>query len=227
MRAAQQGADKRGFTLLEVLIAIAIFAICVSTVYALYGAMLSVINNTEDLTARNDQVRITFDRLSKDLAGVHQSRFGFLFGREPGSDLEEPFLEFGTTSHLSFAPDAPPVPLAAVRYYLRTSEEDQTLTLYRADIPLLSNPDIDPGEVRSLTICQGLREINLAYYDAEEQETAEWDSTPEDDTEDTQRFPRRVTIELVFGTGATSESVERYTTGILVPATRIDFGGGL
>jgi type II secretion system protein J len=215
----------QGFTLLEVLIAIAIFAICVSTVYAVYGAMLSVINTAEAKVARNDQVRVAFDRLSKDLAGVHQSGLGFFIGREVDADAEDAFIEFGTTSHLSFAPDAPPVPLAGVRYYLRSSNENENLTLYRADIPLLTNPDIAEDEVRSLALCTGLQEIEVTYYNSEENEFSEWDSSPEENDEDEERFPRRVAIELVFE-GPTDDRAERFTTSILLPPTGVDFGEG-
>jgi len=46
-----------GFTLLEVLIAMSIFAISVSIVYGLYASMMSVVQNVEERTRLNDLVR--------------------------------------------------------------------------------------------------------------------------------------------------------------------------
>ena len=91
----------RGFTLLEVLIAISIFAISASIVYGLYASMMSVVQNVEDRTRLNDQVRTAFVRFNKDLSGLYRGEQGFLNGRD-SADLanDEPILELLSSAHL-------------------------------------------------------------------------------------------------------------------------------
>lgn len=212
--------QSRGFTLLEVVIAIAIFAICISTVYGLYGSVLSVIQATEDKTSRNDQVRITFDRIAADLSGVHQSDQGVFKAVEAASAFDEPILEFTSTSHLSFDPTATPVPLAVIRYSLQPDDNNESYTLTRSDTPGLSGNALF-GKGTNLRLVEGLQEIELAYFASDGRESSEWDSADRDD-EDEPRFPARVAIELVFGTE--DDTQERYMTSVLLPPTRIQFG---
>ena len=78
--------DKRistGFTLLEVVIAITIFALCITVVYSLYGSVVTVVNNVEKRVETDQGGRIVLERISDDLRGMYMGRQGILFG--PGA----------------------------------------------------------------------------------------------------------------------------------------------
>ena len=130
-----------GFTLLEVLISISIFAICVSVVYTLYGSIMSVVISAEDRTAMNSRVQVSFERIGADLAGLYQAEKGLLVAKTPGDYTDEPILEFISSSHLYFDPEALPVGLTLIRYYLQQEDQAETYSLLRSDSPVTVTPE--------------------------------------------------------------------------------------
>ncbi len=67
----------RGFTLLEILIAIFILGIVLTTIYAAYSGTLTVIKELDDDSRAYQMARITLDRMSRDLSSLQ--RFGNVF----------------------------------------------------------------------------------------------------------------------------------------------------
>lgn len=223
----------RGFTLLEVLIAMSIFAISASIVYGLYASMMSVVQNVEDRTRLNDQVRTAFVRLNKDLSGLYRGEQGFLDGRD-SADLtdDEPILKLVSSAHLSFDSASDPAPLSVIRYYLLPEELDDTYTLLRSDTPEFFQPD-DEGSVtqeeRTFRLCKGLAEVRIHYQDRNGVERSEWDTREgsEDEQKEDSRFPSSVRIELVFPTDRNGE-VEGmvFSTAVLLRPGHLSFRGG-
>lgn len=222
-----------GFTLLEVLIAMSIFAISVSIVYGLYATMMSVVQNVEDRTSLNDQVRTAFVRFNKDLSGLYRGEQGFLDGRD-SVDLtdDEPILELVSSAHLSFDAATDPVPLSVIRYYLVPEEQDDTYTLLRSDTPEYfrgSEEGSVPQEGRAFRLCMGLAEVRIRYLDRNGDDNSVWDTREMEDAEQKEdsRFPISVRIELVFPTDRNGE-VEGtvYSTAVLLRPGLLSFGGG-
>lgn len=221
-----------GFTLLEVLIAISIFAISISIVYGLYTSIISVVNNVEERTGLSDRVQVAFSRLSQDLRGLHRGEQGYLLGVDSGTNTfdDEPFLEFVSSAHLSFNPEADPVPLSVIRYYLAAAEQDETFALLRSDTPLGNDPENeDVAEARKFTVCEGLTEVVVTYMDPEDSEQTEWDSREDSEEEpaDDARFPVWVSIEFAFPAGNVSEDAQTiYSTAVFLRPGLIAFAEG-
>jgi type II secretion system protein J len=222
----------RGFTLLEVMIAVAIFGICISIVYGLYTSVVSVVENVEERMRLNDRVRIAFTRLSRDLHGLYRGEQGFLTGRDsvdPSGD--EPVLEFISAAHLSFAPDAAAVPLSVVRYYVEQDEDDETYYLLRSDTPVsYAGDQEDVEEGRKFRVSEGLAEVRVQYLDREGDEQSDWETTEgtAEEQEDDSRFPHLVAIELVFPSSRSGdEEGTVYTTAVLLRPAVIEFGEGI
>jgi len=224
-----------GFTLLEVLIAISIFAIAISIVYGLYTSIISVVHNVEDHTDLNLRVRTAFTRLSRDLHGLYRGEQGYLHSVDSINPFaDEPILEFSSRAHLAFNPESDPVPLAIIRYYLEPEEEDETYLLIRSDTPIDIGAEEDElaedeyAEARKFVLCRGLKEVRLNYFDREGEGTSEWDTREgdEDEQEDDGRFPALVDIELVFldGTDAQAEGA-LYSTAVFLRPGLLDFAG--
>ncbi len=234
LRIRRAAAGKEGFTLLEVLIAIAIFAIAVSVVYALYAAILSTVQNAGDRISQNERVQIAFERMSRDLTGLYHGKEGYLLGRDAANASDEPILELVSTAHLSFDPTAPPTALTIIRYYMLERGGDGRFSLLRSDSPLMPGAQDDqPGpEAKRFVLCEGLREIKLRYYDREDRDAAEWERIAEngEEIDDADRFPARVSIELVFPAGPEDgDKTETYAAAVMLRPAIIQFaeGGGV
>ncbi|MBE0582385.1 MAG: prepilin-type N-terminal cleavage/methylation domain-containing protein [Desulfofustis sp.] len=216
-----------GFTLLEVLIAISLFAIAVSIVYALYGAMISVVDRVEEQMVHNDRVRVALERINHDLAGLYRGERGYLVGRSTDSRGEEPFLEFLSTTQLVFDPRQPPLPLTLIRFYLE-DEEQGTLVLLRSESPILpGREETEEDQGMKLILCRGLAGIEVSFIrDGDERD--EWDSSPGtgQQQEDDERFPVLVKLELVFAdrSGEAAEG-ERYPTTVYLRPALLTFEG--
>ncbi len=222
-----------GFTLLEVLISISIFAISISIVYGLYSSTMAVVTNVEELTALNIRVQTAFLRISRDLSGLYRGEQGYLKGLDSIDPAEdEPILQFISTAHLSFNPESPPVPLSVIRYYLIADEQDETFSLLRSDTPM--NIEIDEDtfrEARKFTLCKGLLEVRVRYMDREGDDKSEWDTSEGDDEEqrDDGRFPGWIDIDFIFPAGdAAADDAAFYSTAVLLPSALIQLteGGG-
>ena len=117
--------DSRGFTLLEILIAIFILGIVFTTIYAAYSGTLTVIKELGDDSRAYQMARITLDRMSRDLSSLQ--RFGDVFvlqseknrigNREFGS------LAFWSAAHLAFEEDGLSGPPASIAYFVKEDED--------------------------------------------------------------------------------------------------------
>lgn len=223
----------RGFTLLEVLIAMSIFTVSASIVYGLYASMMSIVQNVEDRTRLNDQVRTAFVRLNKDLSGLYRGEKGFLDGRDSAEPTDDvPILELISSAHLSFDSAKDPVPLSVIRYYLLPEEQDDTYTLLRSDTPEFFQAGDEASETqeeRTFRLCMGLAGVRIRYQDRNGYDNSEWDTREleEDEQKEDSRFPASVRIELVFPTDRSGE-VEGmvYSTAVLLRPGRLSFGSG-
>lgn len=222
-----------GLTLLEVLIAITIFAISVSIVYGLYASIMSVVLNVEDKTGLNDQVQTAFTRLNRDLAGLYRGEKGYLLGLDSTDPLEdEPILQFISSAQLSFNPAAAPVPLSVIRYYLVPEEQGDSYSLIRSDAPakigeVEDELTIDDSqETRKFTICQGLMEVRIHFMDREGDDRSVWDTREgsEEEQENDNRFPAWIDMEFVFSAGAENDAEGSvYSTAVSLRPGRIVF----
>jgi len=216
-----------GFTLLEVLIAISLFAIAVSIVYALYGAMISVVDRVEEQVAHNDRIQMTLERVNHDLAGLYRGERGYLIGRSTDYRGAEPFLEFLSTTRLVFDPSQPPLPLTLIRFYLQ-DDDAGTVVLLRSESPILPGQE-EPGggEGAKTVLCRELAGIEVGYFRGAE-ERDEWDSSPgtTEQQEDDERFPVMVRLELLFPAASSErDEGERYPAAVYLRPALLRFEG--
>ena len=97
----------RGFTLLEIMIAIFILGVVLTTIYAAYTGTLRVIKDIEDESLIYKMARTTLDRMTRDLTSLQRfdGKF-FLRSERKGIGVSEfGFLTFWSASHLVFERD--------------------------------------------------------------------------------------------------------------------------
>lgn len=212
----------RGFTLLELLVAIAVFAVSASLVYAIYDSVFSVVSHVDETAGLNRRARVVFEQMQLDLAGLYKGRSGHMKGIEYKTESEpDPILQFTTSAHLGFDPTAPPVSMAVVAYQLRPDRDARTFSLYRSDRPFrfgLGGDDREPN--RSLLLCEDVVDFAIRYIDISGTEMNTWEarSSGLDDGVDDRRFPVLVRIELTLANDkAGSGPVRTYRTSVRVP----------
>ena len=89
--------DSRGFTLIEILLAVLISSLVLGSVYGVFSSVSGARNRLEAEGDLYHQARIFFDRIGGELASLRQSPLGkqavFSSGTTPAGDV---FLEFNT-----------------------------------------------------------------------------------------------------------------------------------
>lgn len=149
--------DLRGFTLIEVLLAILIGGLVLSSVYGLFSSVSNVSQRLETEGEQYHKVRILFDRIGGELGSLRRDQIGqqaVLAGATTAAG--EPSLEFNTALVSPWLKRYGG--LVRVRYELR--EEDGAATLYRSEQLLLANL----AEEEALPFIDGLYNFKVRYY---------------------------------------------------------------
>jgi len=149
--------DLRGFTLIEVLLALLIGGLVLSSIYGVFSSVSNVSQRLESVGEQYHKVRILLDRIGGELGSLRRDQIGqqaVLAGAttaagevslEFNTELVSPWLErYGG--------------LARVRYELR--EEDGEATLYRSEHLLLA----DLAKEEALPFIGGLNNFKLRYF---------------------------------------------------------------
>lgn len=148
----------RGFTLIEVMLAIMIGGIVLSSIYGVFSSVSTV---SQRLGAEGEQyhkVRILFDRIAGELGSLRADKIGSNVVLEAGTTTAgEPFLEFNTELVAPWLERYGGI--SRVRYELR--EEDDGGTLYRSEKMLLA----DLAEEEALPFIGGLKNFKIRFYD--------------------------------------------------------------
>ncbi|PKN04195.1 MAG: hypothetical protein CVU74_08100, partial [Deltaproteobacteria bacterium HGW-Deltaproteobacteria-9] len=132
-----------GFTLLELLIAISILGIVLTTIYAAYSGVLTNIRELGDDSRVYQMARVTLDRMSRDLTSLQRSKDVFVFQSEESIIGKRSFeaITFWSAAHLVFDEGEVPGSPAEISYFVR---EDKTggFSLWRSDIAQ-AKPDLN------------------------------------------------------------------------------------
>ncbi|MEA3232297.1 MAG: hypothetical protein U9Q05_11145 [Thermodesulfobacteriota bacterium] len=219
-------ADQSGFTVAEILIAIFIFTVIVTTVFGSYRATSEQV----EIVTRNRRLvemgRNCLDRMTGDLAAIWVAQSpeytspGFNAPPDPYrvagtsdsvGDQTYTMLRFTSFEHLPIRPSRS-FGVARIVYYVRPDENDQ-YNLYRADQLYPYEPfEADPTDP---VLCAHVRSFAVMFYDDSGRSYEKWDSeseandfsTPvavgirlelddEQDERDIQVFDTRVTLSV-------------------------------
>jgi general secretion pathway protein J len=181
-----------GFTLLEILIAIAILAVVATLVYASFDASIKVIDGVNHESDIYRDARLILTKLSEDLSMAYMPR-GLqeaTFVGQDGvvEDRPQDSLRFTALSHVRVLPDQPTSDLTLIEYTLEAGPEGKGWVLLRRENANLYGLSQDGGEYE---IGEGIRGFNLRYFDGKTWADS-WDPATHKD------LPRVVEIELQF-----------------------------
>jgi len=212
--------NTRGFTLLEILLAIFILGVVLTTVYASYSSSLRVIHDVADEQEIYKMARISLDRLTKDLSSLQRSKGDFFLQAErdmlEGREFQA--LKFWSAAHLDFEEKAVTQRPAIISYFVRKNEESETFSLIRGDAPGVA-PEPGKDEKRGFVICENLETWKLRFYDERGREAATWD-TLSASSEQKGKAPIAVKVEMALANKNNAENPYKFTTTIFLPARK-------
>jgi general secretion pathway protein J len=185
------GWGQQGLTLLEIMVAIFIFSIAMTTIFGSFNAVIGDVDSIEKRTKAYSMGKTCMDRIMSDLGSLHVAlppiyeepefddepdRYGFFGETVSGGDDGFSKVRFTADAHLPFEGDTR-TGIAQIVYYVQQRDDDQYVlrrsdTLYPFE-PVEEN-EIDP------VLCENLRAFKLRYFDRDGEEYDTWDSDSED-----------------------------------------------
>lgn len=210
--------NKRGFTLLEILIAVFILATVLSTVYAAYRGTFQIMHDSE----RDDEIygmaRNTMLRVIKDLSSVTMSGGTFKFVSRASEIAGTNFMDIAFTSraHLSWVENESSGTLAVISYYVDEEGPGGSARLLRRDVPTVE-ADSEGQERPGFVICEGLYSLTYKFTDSSGQGHDSWDSIA-GATGEKNKIPAMASIELKLVNPQDKERPYRFATSVFLPA---------
>jgi general secretion pathway protein J len=215
-----------GFTMIEILIAIFIFSVVISTVFGSFRALFFNTDKLNKAMKFYEMAGNSMTQISNDLQSFHTSIPPFykkpdiddepdafrLVGDDSDAGLDqESRLRFTSLNHLSFRGDQRQG-VAEIIYYLFPEKGDK-IVLKRSD-HLYPYPEKFEPSSKDPTLCEDVKAFKITYLNQDEDEEDHWDS--EDDSFK-YATPRAVKIRLEVGDNDYSVKLE---TTVALPIFR-------
>jgi len=222
-----------GFTLLEILIAMFILGIVLSTIFTIFTGTIKNITYAESQADIYQMARVALQRMQEDLEcslilkedetlGEEENRStpGRFSGKnETIDDKDADTLSFLSSRHLSMDDEDNNPGRARITFYVKENDDEEGLDLYRIDV---SEREQAPEEkTGGLILCEGLHSVNLMYYNSDGDEYESWDSS---EGEFKDKLPAMVSIQLKFLDETNLEEPLQFETSIALPMARDEYG---
>lgn len=209
-------ADGRaGFTLLEILVAIIILSMVLTTVYAAYTGTFRIINQTQYSDAIYGMARTALMRMTEDLASIctYDGVYSFVSTSSEIGDTEFMNLTFLSSAHLSFdGRDASGI--SSISYTITEGSEDTGPILMREDVLYSGNNESETEEAGGHILCNQLQSLTYTFYDNNSESYETWDSNSETHRD---KAPAVVSISLNFINPDDKEHPYAFMTKVYLP----------
>ena len=180
-----------GFTLLEILIAIFIFAVIVTTIFGSYNSVFTGAEVINQGVTSYETARTCLNRMIFDLESIHVSLppqyappdfngppdpYRIVGDIDNVHTVSFPKLRFTSTAHVSFGGKTESH-IAEIVYYVQATDNGHYF-LRRAD-NLYPYEEFEEN-ANDPVLCENLKSLTFTYYDREGSEYDLWDSDAED-----------------------------------------------
>lgn len=210
--------NQNGFTLVEIMLALALMAFVTSLVWGTFAQTTKIKKRIESAQERTHTVRVALMRMSREIemafvsdsevVGTQDRRT--MFSGTSRSDFDE--LRFSWFGHQRMRADAPEGDTALVSYFTMPDPDDPMSTdLMRKETKRLEAKDLKVIPAETYILCPAISRLKFAYYDYRQKDwREEWDTTKADGL---QYLPTQVRISLTVlderGTATTFTSIAR------------------
>jgi general secretion pathway protein J len=214
---------KSGVTLVEILIAMAVFALLGTIVYGSLGASIIAQQNVEAVQARTREVRVALLRMTRELQSAFIVKNANQITTEPlrsqtifsgKQDGGESRLDFTSFAHQRTQLDINESDQTELSYFVRpTKEGGGKLELVRRESKRIDSKPEKGGVYTA--IVSDVTEFEVEFYDFEKEEwIKEWDTTNTIGQPD--RLPPFVRIKLSINEG---DQEKTFSTIVRIPLT--------
>lgn len=218
--------DIKGFTLLEILIAIFIFSVILATIFTSYTGTFKIIDDTETRAEVYGMARMALQRIIEDLGSAYIrgqtespeaeaepiEKAGFLGEDREVRGREADTVRFLSRASLDLEEEDREIGLKRITYQVVEEGDGNSLALYRSDTP----ESVEETESRGAgqILCNRLSAVKFTYFDADGNRHDHWDSAQE---EFRNKLPVRASILLEFTNERDTKAPVRFLTGIALP----------
>jgi len=214
--------NRYGFTLLEIIVAIAIFAVIVSLIYPAYTGTYRNIEIAETQADIYEMARTTLIRIIEDLESVYIPEVSqasqpnditeFFKGQNDFIDARRADrIRFYSKSHIDISETPFEAGEAKISYY-PLLKEDESISLYRSDTP--GNLKWPEENTEGWLICEGLYSISFKYVDKNGDTYDAWDETHMNSSK---KLPSIININLEFIDKDDPEKPITFSTAVYIP----------
>lgn len=163
----------KGFTLIEVLIAISIFSLAISSIYGVFTS-ISATKDKLDLNSESyHQARVIFDRLGREIHGVyvHDGRDASIL-RGGLNERGEVFFELSTTASSSLNINGSGFVAVSYELVADRESEDGGFVILRTERPLWGSQS--GQDFPAMRLAAGIKNFRVRYF-AEKTWRNQWD----------------------------------------------------
>ena len=210
----------RGFTLIEILIAVLILGIVLSTVYASYTGTFRIIRETQYDAEVYGMARSALDRMARDLQSAALWRGAFTFVTKPHTlgNREFMHLTFRSAAHVAFSDKEAAEGIALVEYGVEEGTDKEGYILRRSD-SLYRDPVKEQSSPGGFLLCDRVEALTYTFFDEKGKEYDGWNSDGDVPVQK-KRVPAEVLIRLSFVNEADRERPTLFMTRIRLPFNR-------
>ncbi len=208
--------QERGFTLLELLVAIAISALVLMVVYQTFNGIVDSAARLEEVADLDHMARVSLGIISRELRSA--------YWKPAGANLNSTLIFSGTdglaggaaSDELVFTTFTPLVGLtgtvspnlSVISYELEAAAEEEEFYLMHSEDTNSLGQSL--SQEQRYELAEHVKGLNLRYYDGEDDEWMdEWDAGLEN------KLPNAVEIELYFKTSSGED--QKYATSVEIP----------
>ncbi len=174
--------DMKGFTLLEVLVSMAILVIIMAALYSAYTTNVEAIQIARQNGEVHQMARIVLDRMTKDLQSAliqlsvpsDKIRLGLVGEDREVDGRRADRVDFTTVTHLPLTEKGPASDLCEIGYLIEEDSEDKIFVLFRRDDPSVDEDFTKGGSLQEMA--RNVLEFNLTYQDPGGEESDKWNT---------------------------------------------------
>ena len=171
-----------GFTLLEVLVSMAILVIIMAALYSAYTTNVEAIQIARQNGEVHQTARIVLDRMTKDLQSAlmqvsipsDKIKLGLVGEDHEIDGRRADRMDFTTVTHLPLTEKGPASDLCEIGYLVEEDSEDKVLVLLRRDDPSVDEDFTKGGSLQEMA--RNVLEFNLTYQDSRGEDSDTWNT---------------------------------------------------